>query len=244
MTTVSLEGRLGQVVGDTFSFKTRTLKEVLTAIEANTGKLRSYLSGNGKRYFAIFVNGKEIDPDASLNTNVQSKKVLIIPVLMGAFIGTLTAFIVGKLGFVASAAGVMSVGMKVATFVVGTILSSALAFGMSLLIAKLMTPDDPDLANTTSFAFGQAENVSRQGVVVPVGYGRLQVGSRTISVNLFNVDRSIYNKSESGGLYDIARLVQNPRNTDIQPTNDGVIQGNYSGTDVDISIGNGDPSDL
>ena len=243
MTTVSLEGRLGQVVGDTFSFKTRTLKEVLAAIEANTGKLRSYLSGNGKRYFAIFINGKEIDPDASINTSVHNKKVLIIPVLMGAFIGTLTAFIVGKLGFVASAAGVMSIGMKVATFVVGTILSSALAFGISLLIAKLMTPDDPDLANTSSFAFGQAENVSRQGVVVPVGYGRLQVGSRTISVNLFNVDRSIYNKSESGGLYDIARLVHNPRNTDIQPTNDGVIQVDYSGTDADLSLGTGDPSD-
>jgi hypothetical protein len=136
------------------------------------------------------------------------------------------------------------IAIKIATFVVGTVLSAALSFGISLLIAKLMTPDDPDLANTTSFAFGQAENVSRQGVVVPVGYGRLQVGSRTISVNLFNVDRSIYNKSGSGGLYDIARLVQNPRNTDIQPTNDGVIQGNYSGTDVDISIGNGDPSDL
>jgi predicted phage tail protein len=238
MTTVSLEGRLGQVVGDTFSFKTRTLKEVFAAIEANTGKLRSYLSGNGKRYFAIFVNGKEIDPDASLNTNVQSKKVLIIPVLMGAFIASTTAAIVGAMALKSV------IAIKVATFVVGTVLSAALAFGISLLIAKLMTPDDPDLANTTSFAFGQAENVSRQGVVVPVGYGRLQVGSRTISVNLFNVDRSIYNKSESGGLYDIARLVHNPRNTDIQPTNDGVIQGDYSGTDVDISIGNGDPSDL
>ena len=67
MTTVLLEGRLGQVVGSTFSFKTRTLKEVLAAVEANTGKLRSYLSGNGKRHFAIFINDKEIDPDASIN---------------------------------------------------------------------------------------------------------------------------------------------------------------------------------
>ena len=29
MTTVSLEGRLGHIVGSKFSFKTRTLKEVL-----------------------------------------------------------------------------------------------------------------------------------------------------------------------------------------------------------------------
>ena len=38
MTTVSLEGRLGEIVGRKFSFKTRTLREVLAAIEANTGK--------------------------------------------------------------------------------------------------------------------------------------------------------------------------------------------------------------
>ena len=71
MTTVSLEGRLGKIVGKSFSFNTRTLKEVLDAIEANTGKLRSYLQLNGKRAFAIFVNGKEIDPAVSVNTNVN-----------------------------------------------------------------------------------------------------------------------------------------------------------------------------
>lgn len=245
MTTVSLEGRLGHVVGGTFSFNTRTLKEALVAIEANTGKLRSYLSGNGKRYFAIFINGKEIDTNTSINTNVQNKKVLIIPILMGAFIGTLTAFIVGKLGFAFTAAGVAAtIGGKIATFIVGTILSAALSFGISLLIAKLMKPDDPDLANTTSFAFGQAENVARQGKVVPVGYGRMQVGSRVISVNLFNVDKGIYDQSGSGGLYDIARLVYNPRNTDIQPTNDGVIQVAYSGEVEDLSLRDGDPNDL
>ena len=63
MTTVSLEGRLGEIVGRSFSFKTRTLKEVLAAIEANTGKLRNYFHQNSKRMFAIFVDGKEKHTD-------------------------------------------------------------------------------------------------------------------------------------------------------------------------------------
>ena len=184
MTSVSLEGRLGQIVGSHFSFKTRTLREVLDAIEANTGKFRNYLLGNGKRMFAIFVDGKELDPVASLNTNVKNKKITIIPLLFGAFVASLTAAIVGAMA-------VTGVAAKVATFVVGTVLSAALSFGISLLISKIMKQDDPEALNTSSFLFGQAENVTKQGVVVPVGYGRMQVGSRVISVNLFNIDRGI-----------------------------------------------------
>ena len=121
-----------------------------------------------------------------LYLKVENKKIVIIPLLMGAFVTIFTKFIVTKI----LKLSVATMAGKIATFVVGTVLSAALSFGISLLIAKLMKPDDPDLANTTSFAFGQAENVTRQGVVVPVGYGRLQVGSRVVSVNMFNVDRT------------------------------------------------------
>jgi predicted phage tail protein len=215
MTSVSLEGRLGQIVGSHFSFKTRTLREVLDAIEANTGKFRNYLLGNGKRMFAIFVDGKELDPVASLNTNVRNKKITIIPLLFGAFVASLTAAIVGAMA-------VTGVAAKVATFVVGTVLSAALSFGISLLISKIMKQDDPEALNTSSFLFGQAENVTKQGVVVPVGYGRMQVGSRVISVNLFNIDRSKYDNS-GAGLYDVLKIQEGNRE-DAEIVNDGVIQ--------------------
>tara|TARA_Y100000356_G_C11250300_1_gene286630 strand:+ start:1278 stop:1961 length:684 start_codon:yes stop_codon:yes gene_type:complete len=215
MTSVSLEGRLGQIVGSQFSFKTRTLREVLDAIEANTGKFRNYLLGNGKRMFAIFVDGKELDPVASLNTNVKNKKITIIPLLFGAFVASLTAAIVGAMA-------VTGVAAKVATFVVGTVLSAALSFGISLLISKIMKQDDPEALNTSSFLFGQAENVTKQGVVVPVGYGRMQVGSRVISVNLFNIDRSKYDNS-GAGLYDVLKIQEGNRE-DAEIVNDGVIQ--------------------
>ena len=222
MTTVSLEGRLGQIVGDSFKFKTRTLREVLAAIEANTGKLRSYLKGNGKRFFAVFVNGKEVDTDSQLNVNVDGKKVLIIPILMGGFIATATAAITTALvGSAAVAAGTLAA--KVTSFIVGTVLGAALSFGLSLLISKLMKPDDPKSANTTSFIFGQAENVTKQGVVVPVGYGRLQAGSRVVSVNKFSVDREKFDGSGA----DIYAISQDKNNPDAQVklrNNGGIIQ--------------------
>ena len=50
----------------------------------------------------------------------------------------------------------------------------------------------------------------------------MQVGSRVISVNMFNVDKGIYDNS-SAGLYDILKV-----NNDPDPTttivDDGVIQ--------------------
>ena len=117
---------------------------------------------------------------------------------------------------------VTGVAAKVATFVVGTVLSAALSFGISLLISKIMKQDDPEALNTSSFLFGQAENVTKQGVVVPVGYGRMQVGSRVISVNLFNIDRSKYDNS-GAGLYDVLKIQEGNRE-DAEIVNDGVIQ--------------------
>ena len=218
MTTVSLAGRLGEIVGANFSFKTRNLREVLAAIESNTGRLRSYFGNNGKRRFAIFINGKEIDPSAGENVDVRNKKVLIIPMLMGAIVVTTKAIVSAIM-----VAGATKAAIKVATFIVGTILSAALSFGMSMLMSKLMDSDDPDTKNTTSFLFGQAENITKQGIVVPVGYGRMIIGSRVISVNLFQVDKAMFEKAREGaGIGIIASAVKGDQ--PLVPSNDGIIK--------------------
>jgi predicted phage tail protein len=187
MTEVFLEGRLGQVLGRRFSFKTKTLKETLNAIEANTNRLRSYFLNSKKRAFAIFVDDKEISVDQNLICNVKDKEVRIIPILFGAVAATAA--------WAAAAIFTSATAIKVATFVIGAILAAALLFGISLLISKLMEPDDPEIVTTSSFIFGQAENVAKQGLPVPVGYGKFIVGSRTVSVNSFAVDKDIFDNS-------------------------------------------------
>ena len=187
MTEVFLEGRLGQVLGRRFSFKTKTLKETLNAIEANTSRLRSYFLNSKKRAFAIFVDNREVSVDSHLICNVKNKKVRIIPILFGAVAATSAA--------IAAAIFTSATAVKVATFIIGAVLAAALSFGISLLISKMMEPDDPEIVTTSSFIFGQAENVAKQGLPVPVGYGRFIVGSRTVSVNSFAVDKYIFDSA-------------------------------------------------
>jgi len=71
--------------------------------------------------------------------------------------------------------------------------------GISILITKLMDPGDPDIVNTSSFAFGGADNVASQGQVVPVGYGRVRTGSKIISVGTSSMDKI---KFDEGGSTD------------------------------------------
>ena len=182
MTNVYLGGRLGKIVGKRFKFHTRNLKEVFDAIEANTNKLRSFLLKDKKRVLAIFVNDREIDSSTGLMTNVQGKTVKVLPMLKGGFVKTAAA-IVAVLKITGTAA-------KVATFIITAVLYAALSFGISLLMAKLMAEDDPESENTTSFIFGQAENVTSQGGPVPVGYGRMIIGSRVVSVKSLDFNNS------------------------------------------------------
>ena len=192
MTEVHIEGRLGKIVGSYHRLSCVTLKEVLAAIECNTGKLRRYLQLNKKRYFSIFVDGQQVDPSFLGETKVLGKKIVILPIIMGAIGFTIAASITA----LTTAAGTLTaVGM-----IVGAVITAAVSFGLSMIISKLLAPDDPEIINTTSFVFSKAENVAAQGQPVPVGYGRLRVGGNVISVNIFNVDKE---KFDSATFYNV-----------------------------------------
>ena len=182
MTEVLIQGRLGDVVGRTHTLHCSTLKEIFTAIECNTGKLRKYLLRNKKRKFAVFINDKSVNSDFADNYNVKHSKVTILPILMGA-VGMTIAL---------AATGATMATATASTFIVAGIINAAISFGISMLISKLLAPDDPKTVSTTSFIFGSPENVSSQGEPVPVGYGRLIVAGKVISVSSFNVDKNIF----------------------------------------------------
>lgn len=195
MTEVHIEGRLGDIVGSYHRLSCSTLREILAAIESNTGKLRKYLQFNKKRYFSIFVDGKIVDPSFFGQIKVAGKKIVILPMLIGAVGFTIAAKITA---LTATAAGVTT--LTFAGMVVGSVITAAVSFGLSMIISKMLAPDDPEIANTTSFVFSKAENVAAQGQPVAVGYGRLRVGGSVISVNLLNVDRE---KFDSNTFYNV-----------------------------------------
>ena len=182
MTTVNIEGHLGRVFGSVWNLQVSTFRELFSAIEANTKNLRSYLYKNKKEYWAIFVDGERVDLDNFLQSNIKNKKIKIIPILAGAA-STLAVAIVSQLGIQSA----FMVGLL--EFVLTVLISAAISFGISMLMAKLLSTDDPEAVKTTSFIFTSAENTTEQGQVVPVGYGRIKVGSKVISVAASNVDK-------------------------------------------------------
>jgi len=193
MTEISIEGKLGSELGSHWKLKVRNFVELFNALEANTNKLRKYLDGHRREYWAIFVNEERVDCSSFLHSNIKNKKIKIIPILAGAA-ATVAAAVIGAMG-IQSAFVVM-----VLEFVLTAIISTAISFGLSLLLAKLLKTDDPEAVNTTSFIFSSPENVAQQGQVVPVGYGRIKVGSKTISVGLTNVDKFVWESNKMADL--------------------------------------------
>lgn len=183
MVQVYLYGRLGKIIGKHFNLHCSKLQDVLTAIECNTGKLRKYLSLNKKRFFGIFVDDEHVDWSEAANIDVRGKTVRILPIIMGGVGTTIVATILGV------SLATATTGQLAAIFIIGGLINAALSFGISMLIQKMLAPDDPGNATSTnSFSFNGAENIAQQGIPVPVGYGRLIVGSRIISVNTFHTD--------------------------------------------------------
>ena len=210
MTNISIEGHLAKVVGPKWELRVRNFVELFNAIEANTHKLRAYLNGRTGHYWAIFVNGEKVDPDSFLFQNIKDKNVKIIPLLAGG--GPIATAIVTAMGVKGTAAIILE-------FVISAIISMAISFGLSMLMAKLMKTDDPEAVNTTSYIFSSPENVSQQGQVVPVGYGRVKVGSTVISVSSSNVDRQIWEDNDMdvlGGLKSVFT-----RSPDVKPGGGG-----------------------
>lgn len=184
MIKVSIAGKLGKVIGSNWNLEVSTFQDLFNAIEANTGKLRNYLSRSKKDKLAIFVDDDLVEADCFLNQPIKGKQVKIIPVLAGGA-SMIAAYIVTTIGLKGMAAMVVQ-------FVLTAVISTAISYGISLLISKLLRPDDPDATRTSSFVFSGAENVTQQGQVVPVGYGRMIVGSNVVSVVNTSVDKTLW----------------------------------------------------
>ena len=210
MTNISIEGHLAEVVGSSWTLKVRNFMELFNAIEANTNKLRNYFNARRKQYWAIFVDDERVDAEKFMFQNIENKHVRIIPLLAGG--GPIAGAIVAAIGVEGTAAIILE-------FVISAIISMAISFGLSMLMAKLMKTDDPEAVNTTSYIFSSPENVSQQGQVVPVGYGRVKVGSTVISVSSSNVDRQIWEDNDMdvlGGLKSVFT-----RSPDVKPGGGG-----------------------
>lgn len=190
MRTIVLHGELGEKFGKEWTVDVASPAEAFRAIEANSKGFFQYLIGssdNGIGY-QVKLNDRIIDENELGGPLGEKTTLHVIPMIGGAgkgwgkvVVGALlvTAAIVFSGGSMASAIP-YGLGMSYGNMaMVGVALMFA---GASSLLAKPTDIGDNNPAdNKPSYVFNGPVNTVAQGGVVPVGYGRLIVGSQVIS---------------------------------------------------------------
>ena len=171
---VHLYGPLADKYGALHHFVIRTPREAVTALAANfRGFRRDFIQ---HELYDIHADGDWLQGDNAATTPV-SREVHLVPRIEGqAF---LAAAAIGAL--FPSLAGVTFLGIS-ATALIGGVLMTGLMIGLSFLLQpKIKKPDEE---KGQSYAFTGPENVTQQGVAVPLVYGRVHCGSVVASVGL------------------------------------------------------------
>lgn len=205
---VRLHGDLGKGIGYEWKLAVNSVAEALRAIDSLCGrKLFKRLLENDKKNikYEVVVDKKKLQFDESFSDTekikveeVQDSEICIrrsfktldiVPVFQGAkkFFKKVTAIITTIVG----------IGLIIGSFFVAGPLGTAMllgglgltAAGLSYLLAKPPTPEGPqdiELKGPNSYIFQNLQNVNKEGNPVPVGYGRLKVGSYVIQTSFNN----------------------------------------------------------
>lgn len=163
MVNVKLHGIFENFVKTDWHLNVKTVGEALEAIEANSNKLLGAL-GTMQEYlshFIVYVDEKIMPPEY-LNSPILKKNsvIEIVPLIMGSIADWVIYFIV-----------------------------MLIAMGIQMLITRLLSPKAPKDIKNNSRMFSAYENVTKRNVPIPIGYGRLKIGSVLISNDLITTSK-------------------------------------------------------
>lgn len=188
MREIILTGELGKKYGRRHRFAVKSPAEAVRALRANFKDFEKTILDMDKAgtTFAVF-NGRE-NINAEQLTVQKTGKIVFAPVIQGAKRGGILQII---LGVVLIVVGYFTFG---ATSPYGAALISA-GIGSTLGgFVQLLTPQPSGYGgqeqegNRPNNIFNGAVNTTAQGHPVPVGYGRMIVGSAVISAGIVTSD--------------------------------------------------------
>ena len=191
---IYLKGKMGKLFGEHWKLNAATVQEAMHGIDVQrNNKLTKYLVDCTEKGIMFHVQkGKELLDYTNLSTELGEEDLIITPIPAGAggfkdrlkvIIGV--ALIVAAL-FFPPAAGLF--GMSIATTqAVMLVVGSTLAMRG---IMGLMTPKKPSEAGDSYYFDGPVNNV-KQGVPVPLLYGRLIVGGSPMNFAFLEGDMSV-----------------------------------------------------
>lgn len=201
MKTILLLGELGKKFGRKHRFDVKSPAEAIRALVANFPAFERYMIESKLPYKVVVGKAPIAELDDIHNPSGDSEAIKIVPVLVGAGgNGMSIGMIVLGVALVAAAFFTGGASIAAAGFLEGGIVTTfwggmALGLGSALILggtAQLLagTPKTMDMSsgsnaeNNPSYAFNGPANVSAQGNPVPIGYGRMVVGSAVISAGI------------------------------------------------------------
>jgi len=196
MTTVKLGGRLGQEFGQVWHLDIDRPSEAIRAIEANKPgfvKRIQELSDMGL-VFRLRLNKRAVD-DTEVDALHGGQTVTLMPIVRGA--GAVGRIVVGSVLVAAAYIGNI--------YYPGNPLSAyAMNAGIALMVGgvvEMLSPQQKIGSSATnnslsSYAFGSAANVAGQGYAIPVGYGRMLVGSIAVAAGIYAENMGSYTNTD------------------------------------------------
>lgn len=185
MTEIRLHGMLAREFGSVFHYNLDRARDVVRAIDANKKNFTNRIASLARQGFeyGIVVDNKNISNLNELEINKKPETIDIVPMIVGAGPILLPALLAGGTTFLgATVAGVLQAQA------ITMALLAAVTTGLQMALAP--QPEDPEPISATtralqeSFTFSNKVNVASQGSPVPVGFGRLKVGSKVVQVCL------------------------------------------------------------
>ena len=188
MKKLILHGLLKKLACGNLMVKADNFNDIIKCLQVNFPKLGIKI----KKYNNIFdtiivvVDDNIVSHAEMLNDAIRNGKTIeLLPVQVFSAIFT--------------AAATATMLTKALVFVANVVVISAISFGISFLISKLLTPKDPKQVKTSSYILSAKSNIAARNTPIPIGYGKLRVGSLIVSTYALNYDFTSLDASAGAG---------------------------------------------
>lgn len=199
LTKIYLEGAMGRNFGREWMLDIHTPIEALQLIQANLPRFGQWIRDNLKRYEKCMIICKYADgriealDEKTMLMHKEVKEIHFVPWVEGAgkafqYIAAAAMIVVGAvLCYFAPPAGGWMLNMGTSLLVAGG------GMLLSAVVTAIMgrTKRNESDSDQTSYYFNGAQNTTRQGVPVPLIFGRCKVGSAVISSSINVSDQSV-----------------------------------------------------
>ena len=190
MTTIILLGKLGRMFGRRHQMEVNSAAEAIRALSANFPAFERELIASGERGVGYRVlSGRDSLALEQLHEPTGAQKIVISPVITGAGGNGLGQVLLGAALIAVSwwnPMGWAAAGAFLSQATLYSVGTSMILGGVAQMISPAPSSSDPSEKpqNQPSYTFNGAVNTTAQGQPVPVGYGRLIVGSAVISAGI------------------------------------------------------------